>query len=48
MRVAPERAQIRLEEHVNAAQVKISEMKQIKDGMVQIRRAMTERYNAEF
>jgi hypothetical protein len=48
VRVAPERFQIRIEEHANAAQVRIAEMKQIEDGMVQIRRAMTERYNVEF
>ncbi len=48
VRVAADRAQIRIEEHANAAQVKNSEMKQIEDGMAQIRRAMTERYNAEF
>ena len=48
VRVAPDRAMIRIEEHANAAQVKISEMKQIDDGMVQIRRAMTQKYNVEF
>lgn len=48
VRVSPDRAQIRIEEHANATQVRIAEMKQIEDGMVQIRRAMTERYNIEF
>lgn len=48
VQVAPNFGQIRTEEHANAAQVKASEMKQIEDGLVQIRRAMTERYNVEF
>lgn len=48
VQVAPNKIQIGIEERANAAQVKISEMKQIEDGMVQIRRAMTERYNVEF
>ncbi|MEI8383317.1 MAG: hypothetical protein WCJ09_24580 [Planctomycetota bacterium] len=48
VQVAPNKIQIGTEERANAAQVKISEMKQIEDGMVQIRRAMTERYNVEF
>lgn len=48
VRVAPESGRIRTEEHANAAQVKVSEMKQIEDGMVQIRRAMTAKYNVEF
>lgn len=48
VQVAPNRLQIGTEERANASQVKISEMKQIEDGMVQIRRAMTERYNLEF
>jgi len=48
VQVAPNRVQIGTEERASASQVKISEMKQIEDGMVQIRRAMTERYNLEF
>lgn len=48
VQVSPNFGQIRTEEHANAAQVKVSEMKQIEDGLVQIRRAMTERYNVEF
>lgn len=48
VRVSPDRAQIRIEEHATATQVRIAEMKQIEDGMVQTRRAMTERYNIEF
>ncbi len=48
VQVAPNRIQIGTEERASASQVKISEMKQIEDGMVQIRRAMTERYNVEF
>ncbi|MBS0203861.1 MAG: hypothetical protein JSS49_13230 [Planctomycetes bacterium] len=47
-RVMPNYTQIRTEEHASASQVRIAEMKQIEDGMVQIRRAMTERYNIEF
>lgn len=47
-RVSPDRTLIRTEEHANAAQVKNSEMKQIDDGMVKIRREMTARYNIEF
>jgi hypothetical protein len=48
VQVSPDFGQIRTEERANAAQVKVSEMKQIEDGLVQIRRAMTERYNVEF
>jgi hypothetical protein len=48
VQVSPDFGQIRTEEHANAASVKASEMKQIEDGLVQIRRAMTERYNVEF
>lgn len=48
VQVAPNFGQIRTEEHASAAQVKASEMKQIEDGLVQIRRAMTERYQIEF
>lgn len=48
VRASPDRNQIRMEEHASAAQVKIAEMKQIEDGLVQIRRIMTERYHREF
>lgn len=48
VRVLPDFGQIQVEERANASQVKVSEMKKIEDGMVQIRRAMTERYNTEF
>ena len=48
VRVSPERNQIRTEERASASQVKVSEMKNIEDGMVQIRRKMTERYQTEF
>lgn len=47
-RAEPERGQIRTEEQAVATQVKISEWKLIEDGMVQIRRVLTERYNIEF
>lgn len=48
VQVSPNRGQIRTEEHASAAAVKNSEMKAIEDGMAQIRRQMTERYNTEF
>ena len=48
VRVEPNRGQIRTEEQAVATQVKVSEWKEIEDGLVQIRRAMTERYNVEF
>lgn len=48
VKVEPERFQIRTEERAGFSQVRISEMKQIEGGMVQIRRALTERYNTEF
>jgi hypothetical protein len=48
VRVEPERGQIRTEEHATAVQVKNSEMKQIEDGMSQMRREMTKRYGIEF
>lgn len=48
VRVSPDRNQIRTEERATAIQVRVAEMKQIEDGMVQIRRAMTERYHVEF
>ena len=48
VRVEPERGQIRTEENAAATQVRISEWKQIEDGMVQVRRVLTERYNVEF
>ena len=47
-RAEPERGQIRAEENATATQVRISEWKQIEDGMVQVRRVLTERYNVEF
>ncbi len=48
VRAEPERGQIRAEENATATQVRISEWKQIEDGMVQVRRVLTERYNVEF
>ena len=48
VRTEPERGQIRAEENATATQVRISEWKQIEDGMVQVRRVLTERYNVEF
>ena len=48
VRVEPERGQIRTEENAAATQVRISEWKQIEDGMVQVRRVLTERDNVEF
>ena len=48
VRAEPERGQIRTEENATATQVRISEWKQIEDGMVQVRRVLTERYNVEF
>lgn len=48
VRAEPERGQIRTEENATATQVRIAERKQIEDGMGQIRRVLTERYNVEF
>ena len=44
----PDRTKIRREEMAKASEVRFSEWKQIEDGMVALRRTLTERYQIEF
>ena len=47
-RDVPDTIAIETQEQAPATQIRISEWKQIEDGLVKIRRTLTERYKAEF